>query len=105
MINRTLGLSQLPLSFAIAATLGRSIIHAILAATEYYQPETAVAVVLDLPTICGYFIASGLGYAYDVDGFLDLRFFIAGAFTWFALGFAFGFLLSVIGRNSELRHK
>lgn len=85
--------ANLPVVVAFRIVIVRSIVHGILALTELYQPETSIAVIADVPTMMTYFASAVAGYAYDVQGFIDARFFMVGTVTWFILGLTVGFLV------------
>src|SRR5579864_2869210 len=91
-VNHAFRRVRLPFLVAGWAVVIRSVLHAILALTQAYQPETSIAVILDVPTTALYFALSLAGYRYDVTGFIDLRFFVLGTATWFCLGLTLGFL-------------
>ena len=90
---------RLPLVIAATAILIRTVAHGVFAVTERYQPETAVAVILDVPAMLTYYALSVIGLRYDVNGFIDSRFLVIGTLTWLALGLIVGVVIEVLRRR------
>jgi hypothetical protein len=89
------------LIIAATAVLVRTVAHAVLAVTERFQPETAIAVIVDVPAMLAYYTLSVLGFGYDVNGFIDRRFFVIGTLTWFAGGMVIGAVVELVRRRKS----